>query len=1484
MPSILSTNMASLYAQRSLATAQADVATSVQRLSSGKRINSAKDDAAGLGISEGIAGVRNISDQSIRNLQNAGSLVQTAEGALEVVNQILQRALTLTTQKNDATLNSDQQGAIDSEINSLLDEIGRIRERTKFNSNETIFGASYGFGSGVGIMTSFTIPELTIPALGLNGQTSSASVDSVSLARQIQAAVELLSPISATSSGQQIQATASQLAISIAATSSAGQIQASTSVASSIPGEVQIGMVQADLGTADPVLITPASVAGTVNASDTFNLVNNFSGGEQLVYHQGSGNVIDGLVDGHTYFVISSVDGNSFKLARTSIEAGAGTAIDLTGLGSSTDAYFVDVNSSDTFNVNSVGIAGESTNVLIVNQPQWGLYDKIFFHQGSASNIGGFSDFGVYTISGNDGVGITLQDSSGNPVLFNASTNLNGAVIEYAPDSKFISFSNINLTTNQFQSNNHGLQTGQEVFYTPQPTLPGGTPIQIGGVSANTAYFVISTGTNTFKLATTYQNAQNSNAIDLTSLNGTGKAQFYYANQLNNTTSFTSNPVLQPNTILLDIGGLTTGDAVVYHVDPSGSVIGGLADGSTYYAISTSDPNTFQLSASPGGSAINLSGQGSGPQNFVRESKLTFNSGDSNFVNTDTNMISTVEAHGFELNAPIYYHTDISGNEIGGLDNNTIYYAIPAGTNKFQLSAGIDGPAINLTSLGIDTQSFTRLSASNTLTATGHGFASGEALLYVANDGSGNEIGGLTSGQTYYAITSADPNTFQLAANPGGQAVALTSPGRGVQSFTPTADFLIDSSGNHGFTTGQAIRYRLGNPGNAIGGLTNNQTYYAIETNDPTKFELSATSGGPAINLTSAGTGTQSFSYVISNDITATAHGFASGEAIYYVVNDPSGNEIGGLTSGHTYYAITSADPDTFQLSESPGGSAITLTGPGSGLQYFSPISNTLTDSSGNHGFTNGQAITYHVDNSGNAIGGLTNNQTYYAITTNDPTKFELSATSGGPAINLTTAGIGPQNFSYMSSNDLTKAGHGFVSGEAILYSADDGPVHQIGGLISGHTYYAITSADPDTFQLSESPGGSAIILTSPGSGDQYFSHSGGILTDTSGNHGFTSGQAITYHVDNPSNAIGGLTNNQTYYAITTNDPTQFELADSSGNAQAGTAVNLTSAGIGPQNFSYMSSNDLTKAGHGFVSGEALLYIANDGSGNEIGGLTSGHTYYAITSADPDTFQLSESPGGSAITLTGPGSGLQYFSPISNTLTDSSGNHGFTNGQAITYHVDNSGNAIGGLTNNQTYYAITTNDPTKFELSATSGGPAINFTSSGIGTQSFTVNGNLINSTAHGLSTGDEVIYSADGGTVIGGLAEGGHYFVIKNDDNSFELSATNGGSAINLTSIGGGVFTHQSAAISVSSISNAITINSSNRAELGVLSNSISYAIDNLQTLSSNLSDAYSRIVDTDYASETSNLTRSKILQQASAAMLAQANQMPNVILSLLK
>jgi flagellin len=86
------------------------------------------------------------------------------------------------------------------------------------------------------------------------------------------------------------------------------------------------------------------------------------------------------------------------------------------------------------------------------------------------------------------------------------------------------------------------------------------------------------------------------------------------------------------------------------------------------------------------------------------------------------------------------------------------------------------------------------------------------------------------------------------------------------------------------------------------------------------------------------------------------------------------------------------------------------------------------------------------------------------------------------------------------------------------------------------------------------------------------------------------------------------------------------------------------------------------------------------------------------------------------------------------------------------------------------------------------------------------------------------------------------------------------------------------------SAVMTAVQNNIANRAQLGAYQQQLNYIVDNMQTLSNNLADAQSRIIDTDYASETAKLTRGQILQQAATSMLAQANQMPNVILTLLK
>ncbi|MBU3551668.1 flagellin, partial [Polynucleobacter sp. MWH-Berg-3C6] len=132
-------------------------------LSSGTRINSAKDDAAGYGISESLKGTKNIVDQSIRNTKDAISQIQTAEGALDVVGKMLQRVLTLTTQRQDGTLNSDQTDSINNEIASLLNEIQNVKERTQFQGGSgSVFGTTNALSTGTGAVSEINISDLSL--------------------------------------------------------------------------------------------------------------------------------------------------------------------------------------------------------------------------------------------------------------------------------------------------------------------------------------------------------------------------------------------------------------------------------------------------------------------------------------------------------------------------------------------------------------------------------------------------------------------------------------------------------------------------------------------------------------------------------------------------------------------------------------------------------------------------------------------------------------------------------------------------------------------------------------------------------------------------------------------------------------------------------------------------------------------------------------------------------------------------------------------------------------------------------------------------------------------------------------------------------------------------------------------------------------------------------------------------------------------------
>ena len=150
----INTNVASLNAQRNLTSTQLALSKSMERLSSGLRINRAGDDAAGLAISQNMqANIRSM-NQAVRNANDGISLMQTAEGALNETSNILLRMRELGTQAANGTLSDTQRTSINNEFKSLQDEIDRISNVTEFNGKKLLNGSlSAGMNLQVGTGT-----------------------------------------------------------------------------------------------------------------------------------------------------------------------------------------------------------------------------------------------------------------------------------------------------------------------------------------------------------------------------------------------------------------------------------------------------------------------------------------------------------------------------------------------------------------------------------------------------------------------------------------------------------------------------------------------------------------------------------------------------------------------------------------------------------------------------------------------------------------------------------------------------------------------------------------------------------------------------------------------------------------------------------------------------------------------------------------------------------------------------------------------------------------------------------------------------------------------------------------------------------------------------------------------------------------------------------------------------------------------------------
>ena len=210
MPLTVNTNVASLSAQRSMFSTNNALQTSFERLASGKRINSASDDAAGLAVSQSLTSAINGVNQAMRNANDGISAAQIAEGALSEVSDILQRMRELAVQANTSFLSATEKGYLQAEQVSLESALTDVATAAKFSGTSLFAASTFTFqtGSSASETSSFTSKAVAasgitdnagnsvdLTAIDLTANNAAATANNASLAGGAQAAIEGLDDV-----------------------------------------------------------------------------------------------------------------------------------------------------------------------------------------------------------------------------------------------------------------------------------------------------------------------------------------------------------------------------------------------------------------------------------------------------------------------------------------------------------------------------------------------------------------------------------------------------------------------------------------------------------------------------------------------------------------------------------------------------------------------------------------------------------------------------------------------------------------------------------------------------------------------------------------------------------------------------------------------------------------------------------------------------------------------------------------------------------------------------------------------------------------------------------------------------------------------------------------------------------------------------------------------------------------------------------------
>ncbi len=331
----INTNVASLNAQRNLSGSQADLSTSMQRLSSGLRINSAKDDAAGLAISDRMtAQIRGL-NQASRNANDGISLAQTAEGAMQESTNILQRIRELSVQAANATNSAADRAALQAEVNQLKSEMNRIAQSTTFNGLNILDGSfvsqQFQVGPNANETIGVSIQSMAADDLGRYfvdsiNTTANQGTGSTTAAAAADPGVNSIAAQDLTVTGSQGSDT-----IPIGAGATAWDIANQVTNSAEKTGVTATARTEATLSGlgADGIVTLTVGSGGntaTVNASVTINDLSELA---TVINDQSGTTGVTATVDGGTLTLVQA-EGKDI-IIEDFIHSTAGTTIDATG-------------------------------------------------------------------------------------------------------------------------------------------------------------------------------------------------------------------------------------------------------------------------------------------------------------------------------------------------------------------------------------------------------------------------------------------------------------------------------------------------------------------------------------------------------------------------------------------------------------------------------------------------------------------------------------------------------------------------------------------------------------------------------------------------------------------------------------------------------------------------------------------------------------------------------------------------------------------------------------------------------------------------------------------------------------------------------------------------------------------------------------------------------------------------------------------------